>query len=89
MIPLLTGICLLITSTGKAKLVGIARPQPYLAVFSDPGDLDSCYLTALEKGYSNALPDIPWPAIGNNLVHYYGFGKGHPYNHSLKKRKLY
>ncbi len=59
-----------ISSNAKAQLVDLNRDIPYRQVFSVADDVDSSYLSQLEKAYHQNLPDTIKLAVGNDLAYY-------------------
>ncbi|MFM9910853.1 MAG: tetratricopeptide repeat protein, partial [Chitinophagaceae bacterium] len=60
-----------ISSNAKAQLVDLNRDIPYRQVFSVADDIDSSYLSQLEKAYYQNLPDTIKLAVGNDLAYYW------------------
>lgn len=64
-------VFLLTTTTGYSQLVDLSKTPAYQPVFTQTGNLDSSYLTQLEKAYEQPLPDTLKFAIGNDLAYYW------------------
>jgi signal transduction histidine kinase len=58
-------------ATGHAQLIDLSPAPAYLPVFAATDDLDSSYLTQLEKAYQQHLPDTLKLSVGNDLAYYW------------------